>query len=107
MVKDYPKDQEHRLTLLRAAECMHHLAQATRNRARVVHPVAADLRAARDALLAGRDLVHTYDCARPPAGVDPLWASALTSRPVAAALMGSTRLSLRSRLPGCYPCSPR
>jgi hypothetical protein len=51
------------------------------------HPAAADLRAAADALIAGRDLVRTHDSAASPAGGDPLWASALNARPVMAALM--------------------
>jgi len=48
-----------RLTLLHAAQSMHHAAQTADNRASAGHPAAVDLRAASDALLAGSDLIHT------------------------------------------------
>ncbi len=76
-----------RLTLLHATESIHRVAQSAGNRADTGHPVAADLRAAADALLAGRDLVHTHDSAPSDAGSDPLWAPTLNARPIAAALM--------------------
>lgn len=76
-----------RLTLLHATESIHRVAQSAGNRADTGHPVAADLRAAADALLAGRDLVHTHDSAPSHAGSDPLWAPTLNARPIAAALM--------------------
>src|SRR5215472_9532293 len=52
-----------RLTLLHAPESMHRVAQTVDNRVSTGHPAAVDLRAASDALVAGRDLVHTYDSA--------------------------------------------
>jgi hypothetical protein len=76
-----------RLTLLHSTESMHRVAQTSGNCARTGHPIAADLRAASDALIAGRDLVHTHDFATSHTGSDPLWASALNARPVTAALM--------------------
>jgi hypothetical protein len=76
-----------RLTLLRAAETIHPIAQAAGSSASTGHPAATGLRAAAQALIAGRDLLHSHDPAASPAGSDPLWAPTLNARPVAAALM--------------------
>lgn len=76
-----------RLTLLRAAETIHQAAQTADTPASTGHPAAADLRAAADALTAGRDLLRTHDSATSHPAGDPLWASALTARPIIAALM--------------------
>ena len=76
-----------RLTLLRAAETIHQAGQTAGTTSGTPHPAAADLRAATDALTAGRDLLRTHDCGTSHPAGDPLWASALTARPVIAALM--------------------
>ena len=77
-----------RLSLLHAADSIHQAGQLPATPAvGSGHPAAADLRAAADALLAGRDLARTHAPATSPTGGDPLWASALTARPVTAALM--------------------
>lgn len=77
----------HPADLLHASQSVHRVAQKADSHTSTLHPAAADLRAASDALIAGRDLLHSYDSATLPTGSDSLWASAMTARPVTAALM--------------------